>query len=164
MKYNVAFLESDIRDELENLKQLSLEYSSIEKLLKFTDEEVSFFDKAATGYFLHSFYNGYENIFGMIARFFENDLGPQSWHRDLLKRMKLQIPGYRPRLIDNETYIILNEFWAFRHVFRHCYSFQLDWEREKIVAANYPAAWKLFKRQVEDFLETLQTIALESTT
>ncbi len=35
-----------------------------------------------------------------IARFFENDLGPQSWHRDLLKRMKLEIPGFRPKLID----------------------------------------------------------------
>ena len=159
MKYNVALLEADIRDEIENLKQLSVEYNLVEKLMKFTDEEVTFFDKAATGYFLHNFYNGCENIFGMIARFFENDLGPQSWHRDLLKRMKLEIPGYRPRLIDEETFILLNEFRAFRHLFRHCYSFQLDWERERIIAAKYPAAWKLFSRQVEDFLEILQTIS-----
>jgi len=164
MKYNVALLEADIRDELENLKQLSMEYGSIEKLMNLSAEEVTFSDKAAAGYFLHNFYNGCENIFGMIARFFENDLGPQSWHRDLLKRMKLEIPGYRPRLIDEETFRILNEFRAFRHVFRHCYSFQLEWEREKIVASKYPAVWKSFNRQVEDFLEILQTIIPDSTT
>ena len=101
-----------------------------------------------------------QNIFGMIARFFENDLGPQSWHRDLLKRMKLEIPGYRPRLIDEESFILLNEFRAFRHVFRHCYSFQLEWEREKIVAAKYPVAWKSFNLQVEEFLDILKTIKL----
>ncbi len=159
MKYNIALLEADIRDEIENLTQLSLEYSSIKKLLRLKDVEVTFFDKAATGYFLHSFYNGCENIFGMIARFFENDLGPQSWHRDLLKRMKLEIPGYRPRLIDEETFILLNEFRAFRHVFRHCYSFQLEWEREKTVAAKYPIVWKLFNQQVEVFLNILKTIS-----
>lgn len=158
MKYNAALLEADIRDELENLKQLSMEYSSIEKLMKLTDEEVTFFDKAATGYFLHNFYNGCENIFGMIDRFFENDLGPQSWHRDLLKRMKLEIPGYRPQLIDEESFRMLNEFRAFRHVFRHCYSFQLDWEREKTVAAKYQVAWKAFEEHVESFLGLLQEI------
>jgi len=161
MKFNIALLEADIRDEMENLRQLSFEYHLIEKLMECADDEVNFFDKAATGYFLHSFYNGCENIFGMIARFFENDLGPQSWHRDLLKRMKLEIPGYRPRLIDEETFVILNEFRAFRHVFRHCYSFQLDWEREKVVAAKYPGVWKAFNQQVKLFLENLQVIAHE---
>ena len=159
MKYNIALLEADIRDELRNLKRLSVEFDAIEKLMKLSDEEVTFFEKAATGYFLHNFYNGCENIFRMVARFFENDLGPQSWHRDLLKRMKLEIPGYRPRLIENEqTYHILNEFRAFRHVFRHCYSFQLDWQREKVIAEKYPTVWKAFLQQVESFIKTLQEI------
>lgn len=89
MKYNIALLEADIRDELENLKKPAKELDAIEKLLKLSDEDVTFVDKAATGYFLHNFYNGCENIFRIIARFFENDLGPQSWHRDLLKRITL---------------------------------------------------------------------------
>ncbi len=138
MRYSVTLLKADILDELNNLKKLDAEFVAIKKLLNHRKEDIGFFDKAATGYFLHNFYNGCENIFGMIARFFENDLGPQSWHRDLLKRMKLDIPGYRPRLIDDETFDTLNEFRAFRHVFRHCYSFHLDWEREKIIAMKYP--------------------------
>ena len=108
MRYNVTLLKADILDELNNLKKLDAEFVAIKNLLNHRKEDIDFFDKAATGYFLHNFYNGCENIFGMIARFFENDLGPQSWHRDLLKRMKLDIPGYRPRLIDDETFDTLN--------------------------------------------------------
>jgi hypothetical protein len=156
MKYNVALLEADIKDEMEKLAVLSREYAMISELLPYSEGEVSFRDKAATGYFLHSFYNGCENIFRSIARFFENDIGTGSWHQDLLKRMKLEIPGYRPRLIDNETYDLLNEFRAFRHVFRHCYSFQLDWTREQAIAEKFPLTWERFAAQVDDFLSVMQ--------
>ena len=60
-------------------------------------------------------YNGCENIFRSIARFFENDLGPTSWHKDLLKRMRMEIPGYRPKVIDDELYIILDDFRFLKH-------------------------------------------------
>jgi len=156
MKYNASLLEADIRDELENLELLAQEYDMIRELLLRSDNEVSFHDKAATGYFLHSFYNGCENIFRLIARFFENDIGAGSWHRDLLKRMKLEIPGYRPCLIDNETYNLLNEFRAFRHVFRHCYSFQLDWNRERPLAEKFPLAWERLRMQVDNFLSAMR--------
>ena len=156
MKYNTALLEADIRDELEKLTTLSREYETIRKLFPCSAQEISFFDKAATGYFLHSFYNGCENIFRLIARFFENDIGSDSWHRDLLKRMKLEIPGYRPPLIDNETFQLFDELRAFRHVFRHCYSFQLDWAREKILAEKFPLVWKRFEEQVNNFLLSLR--------
>ena len=85
----MALLEADIKDEMEKLAVLSREYAMISELLPYSEGEVSFRDKAATGYFLHSFYNGCENIFRSIARFFENDIGTGSWHHDLLKRMKL---------------------------------------------------------------------------
>jgi uncharacterized protein YutE (UPF0331/DUF86 family) len=158
MKYDTALLEADIRDELHRLDQLSREYGKISDLFSRPDSEVSFFDKAAVGYFLHSFYNGCENIFQQIARFFENDISRNSWHRDLLKRMKLEIPGYRPRCIDEELYLLLNEYRAFRHVFRHSYSFQLDWEREKAIAEKFPRVWKELRRQVEDFLEQVRAV------
>lgn len=158
MKYNIALLEADIRAELDNLNRLSAEFESIQQLLERPEGEIGFFDKAATGYFLHSFYNGCENIFRLIARFFENDLGPQTWHRNLLKRMKLEIPGYRPRLIDEKTYTMLNEFRAFRHVFRHCYSFHLDWDRERLIARKYPELWPRFAEQVRDFLREASSL------
>lgn len=40
--------------------------------------------------------------------------------------MKLSIEGYRPAVIDEELYLLLEDFRGFRHVFRHSYSFEPD--------------------------------------
>ena len=69
MRYNAALLEADIKDELEKLKLLAREYTTIRDLLSRADNDVSFYDKAAVGYFLHSFYNGCENIFRLMPVF-----------------------------------------------------------------------------------------------
>jgi hypothetical protein len=156
MKYDFELLKADILKELENIKNLETELSKIEKMLRLPAEEVAHYDRGAIGYLLHSFYNGCENIFNSIARFFENDLGPQFWHKDLLKRMNLEIPGIRPKLIDDELYHLFDDFRAFRHKFRHLYSFQLDWERECIVARKFPVTVKKFKVQVTDFLKKME--------
>jgi hypothetical protein len=66
---------------------------------------VSDYDRGAIGYLLHNFYNGCENNFRSIVAFFENDLGPGTWHADLLRRMRLEVPGYRPAVIDDELIV-----------------------------------------------------------
>jgi len=156
MKYDFELLKADILKELENIKLLESEFSKIKKMLRLPSEQVPYYDRGAIGYILHSFYNGCENIFNSVARFFENDLGPQSWHKDLLKRMNLEIPGIRPKLIDDELYRLFDDFRAFRHKFRHLYSFELDWERECLVAAKFPVTVKKFRTQVSDFLKKLE--------
>jgi len=158
MKYDFELLKADISNELANIISLEAEFSKVGNMLSLPAEKVPYYDRGAIGYILHSFYNGCENIFHSIARFFENDLGPQSWHRDLLKRMKLEIPGFRPKLIDEEVYRLLDDFRAFRHKFRHSYSFNLDWERECIVARKLPLTAKKFKMQVNGFLKNLEQV------
>mgnify|MGYP001821978684 CR=1 FL=1 len=39
-------------------------------------------------------------------------------------------------LIDDDLYRLFDDFRAFRHKFRHLYSFELDWERECIVHSS----------------------------
>ena len=158
MKYNLELLKADIMDELAKIEELARDFRFIESKLGLPEEDVPFYDRAAIGYYLHSFYNGCENIFRSVARFFENDLGPQTWHSDLLKRMKLAIPGYRPAVIDEALYRLLDDFRGFRHKFRHSYSFELDWEKERFVAEKFPAAAVLFRKQVERFLMDLEQI------
>jgi len=158
MKYDVELLKADILKELDNIQTLESEFSKIKKMLRLPAEKVPYYDRGAIGYILQSFYNGCENIFNSIARFFENDLGPQSWHKDLLKRMNLEIPGIRPQLIDDELFRLFDDFRAFRHKFRHLYSFELDWERECFVARKFPVTVKKFKEQVTDFLKKLENI------
>ncbi len=158
MKPNIALLKADIRDELGKIAKLSEAFDDIANMLDKPAEEVPFFDRAAIGYYLHNFYNGCENIFTNIARFFENDLNPDSWHADLLKRMKLDIAGYRPAVIDEALYRLLDDFRGFRHVYRHIYTFELDWERERLVAKRFKKAAVEVNEQVERFLTQLDDL------
>jgi hypothetical protein len=107
---------------------------------------------------LHNFYSGCENMFRPIAVFFENDIGTDTCHADLLRRMKLDVEGYRPAVIDDELYRLLQDFRGFRHVFRNAYSFELDWERERLVALRFETALGLVREQVLAFLDGLDEL------
>ena len=102
MAYNIQLLRADIVDELDRISRVVQEFNAVKDKIDSPPDQVSNYDRGAIGYLLHGFYNGCENIFKSIARFFENDVGPTSWHKDLLKRMRMEIPGYRPRVIDDD--------------------------------------------------------------
>ena len=121
-------------------------------------EEVSQYDRAAIGYYLHSFYNGCENIFDAVARFFENDISSGAWHTNLLKRMTLDIPGFRPPVIDEELFQLLDDFRGFRHKFRYSYTFDLDWEKERLVGKKLQTTFQMFRKQIEEFISLLEEL------
>ncbi|MCB2167384.1 MAG: antitoxin [Deltaproteobacteria bacterium] len=158
MAYNIELLKADIADELAKIDLVAKEFRRVEDKLDLPPDRVPNYDRGAVGYLLHNFYNGCENIFRSIARFFENDLGPSTWHKDLLKRMKMEISGYRPRVIDDELYRLLDDFRAFRHKFRHTYGFELDWEKEQIVARKLLRTKELLEIQIRAFLDQLDKI------
>ena len=158
MAYNIELLKADIADELAKIELVVKEFRRVEDKLDLPPDRVSNYDRGAVGYLLHNFYNGCENIFRSIARFFENDLGPSTWHKDRLKRMKMEIPGYRPMVIDNELYRLLDDFRAFRHKFRHTYGFELNWEKERIVAGKLLRTKELLEIQLYAFLDQLNKI------
>ena len=155
MAYNIELLKADIADELEKIDLIIHEFRKIESKIDLPPKKVSNYDRGAIGYLLHNFYNGCENIFRSIATFFENDLGPRTWHKDLLKRMKIEVRGYRPKVIDNELFQMLDDFRAFRHKFRHTYAFELDWKREQLVAKKLIKAKTLLEEQIRRFLHQL---------
>ncbi|MCF7985249.1 MAG: antitoxin [Thiohalocapsa sp.] len=119
MKRNLALLRADVLDELQAIERVSETLRAVTDKLALPAEEISAYDRGAIGYLLHNFYNGCENIFRAIAEYFENDIGGDAWHADLLKRMRLEVNGYRPAVIDDELYRLLNDFRGFRHVFRN---------------------------------------------
>ena len=159
MKYSIELLKADIRDELEKLSKLEKEFQAVYERLHQDENQIPAYDRGAIGYMLHCFYNGCENIFRSIARFFENEVEPQTWHRNLLKRMKYEVEGYRPHVIDDTLFKLLDDFRGFRHKFRHSYSYELDWEKERLVAAKLPDASKLLHRQINEFLKAIDQIA-----
>ncbi len=59
-----------------------------------------------------------ENYFLRVAKTFENHVDGDPWHRDLVRRMSIEVEGIRPTLRNDETGIAVDELRAFLHVFR----------------------------------------------
>jgi len=72
-------------------------------------------------------YTAVEDMLKSIAVTFENNIdSPQSYHIELLKRMKLDITDIRPAVISENSFKILDKLRAFRHFIRHAYDYELD--------------------------------------
>jgi hypothetical protein len=144
---------SDLKDEL------GLERAQLRKMLsdfaplreKSLNENPDLVGIAALAAFLHSFYNGVENLFKRIA--VHLDGGPpqgEFWHSELLKAMKG--PGARrPAVIDEVTYERLRQYMDFRHMFRHAYSHELRWSRMAPLVRDCQSALELLEEQMERF-------------
>ncbi|MGB9857741.1 MAG: hypothetical protein ACPLKX_06350 [Dictyoglomaceae bacterium] len=77
-------------------------------------------------------YNAFEDLFSEISKSFENKIEDASFfHKELLRRMTLEIPGIRPKVLSKESFIILNELRGFRHIFRHAYTYEIIPEKVK---------------------------------
>lgn len=84
------------------------------------------------------------------------------WHRELLEQMDLEVPGVRPRLLDDATLSDLDLLRRFRHRVRHAYADPLDWvEMEPVVDAAHRATESGLPRAIER-LETPLRAAIEA--
>jgi len=91
-------------------------------------------DLLAMGSALHTLYNAFEGYFLRIAKYFENNVDKLAWHRDLLDRMTLEIPGIRPALISSRSFVErVDELRRFRHLFRNLYKSRLHPGKLRIV-------------------------------
>lgn len=50
---------------------------------------------------------------------------------------------------------LVEDFRGFRHVYRHSYSFELDWDRERLVAQKLTRAASMLGQQLSGFLAKL---------
>jgi hypothetical protein len=102
---------------------------------------------------LHSFYTGVENIFKRVS--VELDGAPvhgDNWHRDLLLRMKSPT-AHRPALLPETLHDELLEYLRFRHVFRHAYSFDLDWRKMSPLVLKLEETFRQLERALDVFLK-----------
>jgi uncharacterized protein YutE (UPF0331/DUF86 family) len=106
---------------------------------------------------LHNLYCSLEDIFQEIAKTFENKVeDPAKYHRELLKRMYMDIPGIRPRLLSQESYRVLDELRGFRHIFRHAYDYELDPERIGDLKQKIIVNWNYVWKDLHSFMSFLQ--------
>ena len=99
-----------------------------------------------------------------IARTFENHLDPEHWHRELLHKMKVEVPGIRPTVLSQSTHHYLDELRRFRHFKRYYFEFDYDWERldymAKVLEKVFPKVlqdWKIFQEYIGECLGKLES-------
>ena len=116
-------------------------------------------DFAALAYTIHNVYCLFENYFLRIAKFFENSLDEQTWHRDLVRRMALEIPGVRPAFMDDTLARDVDELRAFRHVFRNLYQTSLNSERVRSLQTMLERTVRRFVDAHTAFIQKIRAVA-----
>ena len=130
---NIALLRAELAQDLEFIQE---NYDKNRRMSRRIDttESPDEFDYAALGYTLHNLYNAFEAYFLRVAKFFENNLDESAWHKSLLDRMTLRVPGIRQAVVDRTLAERLRELMRFRHLFRNLYKSQLL--PDKVTSAN----------------------------
>lgn len=113
--------------------------------------------KRAKGSILHDFYNCCERVFKRIA--VELNSGyeeSEKCHKGLLYRMTIPVEGIRPRVISDELAADLDEFLAFRYLFRNIYGYELKGGRIDFLAGKLEEVAGRFKKEVREFVAVLK--------
>lgn len=146
-------VKTKIEVEIRQIDQLLNTYGGLLDNCK--EREPDIVEIAALGSVLHSFYNGLENIFLIIAREVDNNLLQGShWHRDLLVQMSEEI-SIREPVVSKALEESLADYLAFRHFYRHAYSYFLDWDELKPLVVSLGEVWRTTQKGLYRFLKTL---------
>ncbi|WP_168719699.1 hypothetical protein [Thermosulfurimonas marina] len=145
------------------IAELRAQKKEVEKIFRKVEDRYFQIQKEATperveslAYQLHNLYCALEDLFKLVAGFFENRVDDSTrYHLWLLKRMTVEIEGLRPALLSEETFRLMNELRAFRHVFRHAYAYELDPERVRLLAEKMPRLRGLFEADFQRFVAEL---------
>jgi len=141
---------SEIEREIENLKELQSELGSIR-------DKGGIIYTRSKGSILHDFYNCCERIFKKIAiEINEGYEETERWHKALLYRMTIPLKDIRPQVISEELAAGLDEYLAFRHLFRSIYGFELKGDRIERLAEKFEIISQTFIKEIEVFLEYLR--------
>lgn len=149
MKEKIIEMISEIKQELRNLQELRSE-------LKRIGPENDIILKRSKGSIMHDFYNLCERIFKKIS--IEINGGyedTEKWHKNLLYRMTIPIENLRPRVISDELAADLDEFLAFRHLFRNIYGFELKGDRIDYLSKKFLKVSEMFGKEISNFIEVL---------
>jgi predicted nucleotidyltransferase len=124
---SIAALQNEISLELKNLQRLVDESREV---LNSVSTDPSSVQLRALGSIVHDFYTACERIFERVTV----HLGPglpagDNWHILLLRSMESEIEGKRPAVLHHQMAMRLLDYLRFRHLFRHTYGYELEWEK-----------------------------------
>ncbi|ACK41639.1 MULTISPECIES: hypothetical protein [Dictyoglomus] len=129
-KERLSFLLGYILSQEEEVKKIYREIQNINPEMK---EKTIYL-----AYNLHNLYN---------ASFF---------HKEILKRMSIEIPGIRPKVLSKESFIILNELRGFRYIFRHAYNYEIIPEKVNMLKEKITKNWSIVEEDLNNFKNWLK--------
>lgn len=104
------------------------------------------------------YYTCVETFLFRVSQTFENNLRKDSWHKDLLEKMSLNIPNIRPAVLSHESANILMDLLQFRHFRRYYFNFDYDWDKITLIENKYKAAETVLIKDIEIFLSDLRSV------
>lgn len=152
-----AALEQELNLAFEHVQGQYDKYRDMKRRSEVTDAPEDLVI-AAIGFAVHNLYNAIENYFLRIAKFFENQIQGERWHRDLVNRMALSIEGVRPALLDRDGLRPFHELRAFRHVFRLIYDSHLDPAKLALAEEHVPAAVEVMESAHQRYIAKIGEI------
>jgi len=148
---NEIFREIEL--ELTLLHRLFTTFSS--DIEKYRESDPSEFDLGALGSILNAFYNGIEKIFIRIASKYDgHPVKSDIWHIELLEMM-MESNTKRPAVISKELKARLQNYLSFRHVFKHIYTFDLQWHKMKDVLLSSEETLHLLEAELQVFMDAI---------
>jgi len=149
-KKRLTILRSEVDYQVKIIETI---FQKIADRRRYTDEDRGL---ESLAYQLHNLYSAFEDLFLIIAKHFENTIEDESrYHIELLQRMAIDIKGVRPALFRMETINLLDELRAFRHVFRHAYSYEIDRKKLQLVLESADMLNECYRDDVAGFLKKL---------
>jgi hypothetical protein len=140
-----------------NIKNIEFQIREIDILIKQYKELIEINKKpdivqiTALAGVLHSFYNGLERIFIFILKTQGKSLpSGDNWHKQIVEELF--------NLNENEELIFplslkepIDNYRAFRHFYRHSYTFYLDWEEMNQMVISLQSNWKNIKKYLNNW-------------
>ena len=141
-----------IERELEQLERLLREYHVLLEAARTGEPDLV--ERTALGSILQSFYTGVESIFETIAKRVDRDMpAGEEWHKELLARMTRSAEVRGP-VISADTADLLEPYLGFRHVYRHAYSFLLEWGQMRNLVLDLGRMWALVRADIREMLKS----------
>lgn len=144
-------LIDEINIELESMEII---VSDIESLVNDVGDSIpSNVHKTALGGFASQFYNGIENIFKRIHRYFNIEIPRgDDWHISLINRFSKDSEFALPIKLSDELLQQLTDYRRFRHYFFHGYSHNLNWEILSNGVKDIREVFNRFKQEIKVLL------------
>lgn len=138
-------------------KQLHIIKNLYDEVIKI---DITVYDKRYTfSLKTQQFYTALEDLFKQIAKSFENHIEKlDTFHKELLLRMNIEIPKMRPAVLSTKSLLVLDKIRSFRHFIRHAYDCELDVEQLRLIQQKMAQEFSIVLHDLQNFRAYVQEL------